>query len=115
SGQESEWLRASLIGAGLESYLERKFGPDLIDCAKEGTAYYERLFAAAGVRAAEALVVDDQPDPLRWALQMGAKVIQAKLSPERHHETVPGVAAVLTHLRDLPGLVNHLTQGSSGD
>jgi phosphoglycolate phosphatase-like HAD superfamily hydrolase len=108
SGQESEWLRAALTGAGLAEYTERIFGPDLVDCAKEGPEYYARLFAATGAQAGEALVVDDQPEPLRWAMRTGAKVVQARLSTERHYETVPGVAAVLTDLRDLPGLAKRI-------
>jgi phosphoglycolate phosphatase-like HAD superfamily hydrolase len=108
SGQESEWLQAALTGAGLASYTESRFGPDLVDCAKEGPEYYARIFAAIGAQASEVLVVDDQPHPLRWAMQTGAKAIQARLSTERHCETVPGVVASLTDLRDLPGLAKQI-------
>ncbi len=105
SGQESEYLLAALMGAGVESFTESKFGPDLVDCAKEGPEFYARIFAASGVAAGETLVIDDRPDALGWAMATGAKTIQARLSPVRHFETVPGVVAVLTNLRDLPALV----------
>lgn len=109
SGQESEYLRGGLTGMGLVQYVDRLFGPDLVDCAKEGPEYYARVFAATGVRGEGAIVVDDYPPAIRWALTQGAKVIQAKLSPIRHEATVPGVAVVMTDLRTLPYLVEGLT------
>jgi len=105
SGQESEYLMAALMGAGLESFTESKFGPDLVDCAKEGPEYYQQIFEATGVRAAEAVVVDDSPPAIGWAMQTGAAVIQSRVSRERHFDVVPGVAMVMTDLRDLPELV----------
>ena len=105
SGQESEYLRAALIGAKLAAFPQRLYGPDLIDCAKEGPEYYDCLFADIGMRPQDALIVDDQPTVIAWALQCGATVIQSHLSPERHHPTVPGVAATLTDLHALPQLI----------
>lgn len=105
SGQESAYLRGSLTGMGLHSYFDRLFGPDLIDCAKEGEEYYRRVFDAVGVGAAEVIIVDDYPPAIGWAVATGAKVIQAKLSPVRHEETQPGVVAVVTDLNALPDLI----------
>lgn len=102
SGQESEYLRGGLNGMGLTPYFGHLFGPDLVDCAKEGTEYYAKVFAAAGVRSEEAIVVDDYPPAIQWAVTLGATVIQANLSPTRREETQPGVAAVITDLHDLP-------------
>ena len=104
SGNESEFLLAALIGAGIESFTESKFGPDLIDCAKEGPEYYARIFEAVGVLPADALVVDDQPEALRWAMAAGAKTIQARISTELRFPDVPGVIAIMTDLRELPEL-----------
>lgn len=106
SGQESEYLAAALMGADLARFVGMKFGPDLVDCAKEGPEYYERIFAAAGVKAADAVVVDDHPPAIDWALLAGASVIQSKLSRKRHYETAAGVAGVMTDMRELPGLVS---------
>lgn len=108
SGHESQYLMAALMGAGIESFTESKFGPDLIDCAKEGPEYFVRMFAATGIAPQETLVVDDHPEVIRWALQTGTRVIQAKLSPERHYETVSGVAAVLTDLHTLPDTIEEV-------
>lgn len=109
SGQESEYLRGGLTGQGLTRFFGRLFGPDLIDCAKEGTEYYTRVFAALGVRSDRVIVVDDYPPAIGWAVAAGAQVIQAKLSPHIAHSTQPGVAAVVTDLRDLPRLVANMT------
>ena len=105
SGQESEYLRAALIGAQLNAFPERLYGPDLIDCAKEGPEYYRCLFADLGVPSGEVLIVDDQPAVIAWALEAGAAVLQSHLSPERRYPTVPGVAASLTDLHALSDLV----------
>lgn len=102
SGQESEYLMAALMGSGIESYVESKFGPDLIDCAKEGPEYYERMFLACGISAADAIVVDDYIPALHWAMDTGATVIQTKLLNRREHATVKGAVAVISDIRELP-------------
>jgi FMN phosphatase YigB (HAD superfamily) len=104
SANDSEWLLAALIGAGSESFTESKFGPDLVGCAKEGPDFFRRIFEASGVSPENALVVDDLPKSLEWAMETGAPAVQACLSTERHYPETPGVAAVLTDLRQLPGL-----------
>ena len=108
SGQESEYLTAALVGADLQNLVGSKFGPDLIDCAKEGPEYFERVFAAVGATAADAIVVDDYPPAIRWGMQAGAAVIQSRLSRERHFDEVNGVAGMLFNLTDLPGLVESI-------
>ena len=110
SGNDSETLAAALVGAGLEPFVAMKFGPDLIDCAKEGAEYYQRIFQATSVNPKDALVVDDQPEALRWAMAAGARTIQAQVSRERRFSAVPGVSALLTDLRDLPALARELLE-----
>jgi phosphoglycolate phosphatase-like HAD superfamily hydrolase len=104
SGQESQYLIAALMGAGIESFTESKFGPDLIDCAKEGPEYFERVFEATGVLPGDTLVVDDHPDAIAWARSTGAPVIQARLGPLPEYPAVDGVP-VVTDLRKLPQLI----------
>jgi phosphoglycolate phosphatase-like HAD superfamily hydrolase len=112
SGQESEYLRGGLTGMGLVHCFGRLFGPDLIDCAKEGPEYYTAMFTAVGVRSAEVIVVDDYPPAIGWAVAVGAPVIQARLSSFRHEAVQPGVAAVMTDLRELPRLVAQIVGDS---
>ncbi len=103
SSQESEYLRASLIGAGIEQFIEMKFGPDLIDCPKEGTEYYLRLFDECKISPRQAIVIDDQPQCLDWAEEVGARVIQATLIDEGK---APEFPIVLTRWNDLLQLLN---------
>lgn len=107
SAQESEFLLAALIGAQIESYIESKFGPDLVGCAKEGPEFYRRIFEACHVHPSQAIVVDDQPLCLDWAEEVGAKVVQARIKPNAPEPQFP---TVLNALPDLPGLVRELSQ-----
>jgi FMN phosphatase YigB (HAD superfamily) len=102
SAQESEYLLAALIGAGVESYTESKFGPDLVDCAKEGPEFYRRIFAACEIRPSQAIVVDDQAMCLDWAEEAGARVVQAALLPDSPEPEFP---IVLRSFSDLPRLI----------
>jgi HAD superfamily hydrolase (TIGR01509 family) len=72
SGESSEDLEDYLTGMGVRDCFERLYGPDLVECFKDGPEYYERIFADAGIAAGDALVVDDNPAPLRWAAEVGA-------------------------------------------
>src|SRR5262249_10976942 len=102
SSQESEYLLAALIGAGIESYIETKFGPDLVDCAKESPEYYCRIFKTCEIRPSQAIVVDDQPECLDWAEEAGARVIQARLIPDAQEQQFPNA---ITDLSSLPAMV----------
>jgi len=110
SGQESEYLRAGLTGLGLAHFFGRLFGPDLVDCAKEGLDYYTRVFEAVGVQSKDVIVVDDYPPAIGWAVASGAKVIQVQLSPLVHQPIQPGIAALVTRLRDLPWQIARIAE-----
>lgn len=107
SAWESEYLFAALIGAGIESYTESKFGGDLVNCAKEGPEFYARIFAACQIRPSQAIVVDDQAFCLDWAEETGARVIQARLMPDAPEPEFP---LVLTRLTDLTPMINSLSR-----
>lgn len=102
SGQESEYLLAALIGGGIESFIESKFGPDLVDCAKEGPEFYRRIFNVCEIQPSEAIVVDDQAMCLDWAEEAGARVVQAVLLPDRPEPEFP---IVLKSIADLPRVI----------
>jgi FMN phosphatase YigB (HAD superfamily) len=108
SGNDSDHLRAALNGVGLGPYLDRHYGPDLIDCAKEGPEFYERILAAICLSPQEALFIDNDPTAIRWAQSIGATAIQVKLLPYHRVETVEGVLAVVTDLRQLPAEIDRL-------
>ncbi len=81
SAQDSDYLLAALMGARIESYTESKFGPDLLNCAKESPQFYVRAFAACNIHPSQAIVVDDQAICLNWAREAGAHVVQARVAP----------------------------------
>jgi phosphoglycolate phosphatase-like HAD superfamily hydrolase len=105
SAWDSDFLYGALIGAGVESYTESRFGPDLVDCAKEGPEFYQRIFAACEIRPSQAIVVDDLAFCLDWAEEAGAKVVQARLKPNAPEPEFP---IVITSLTDLPDLISKL-------
>ncbi len=109
SANDSEFLLAALIGAGIESFTESKFGPDLVDCAKEGPEFYKRIFEASGVLPEKALVLDDHPETLNWARETGARTVQTKLSKVDVYPDDPDALAILRDLKDLPVFVRRFS------
>jgi HAD superfamily hydrolase (TIGR01509 family) len=100
SGERSSELHGYLTGMGVRDCFGRLYGPDLVRTLKEGPAYYARIFADAGVDPARALVVDDTPQPLRWAAEAGARtLLVGAATPE--FRTIAALA-------DLPALIDAL-------
>lgn len=79
SSQESPYLRAAMTGSPAYFIVKEWYGPDLVDCAKEGPEFYRRIFEDCGIPAEQAVVVDDQMMCLEWAYEVGAKVIQSRI------------------------------------
>jgi HAD superfamily hydrolase (TIGR01509 family) len=75
SGEASLDLEGYLQAMRVRDCFGRLYGPDLIETLKEGSEYYERIFADLGIAAADALVVDDSPRATRWATQVGARTV----------------------------------------
>jgi HAD superfamily hydrolase (TIGR01509 family) len=99
SGEPSAHLEGYLTGMGVLPAFTRLYGPDLVNTAKAGPLYYERVFRHVGVTPADALVVDDSPQALSWARAAGAKTILIRtrgLDDE-------GASLTLQSLADLPG------------
>ena len=107
SSQESTYLRAAMTGAPSMHRFKRFYGPDLVDCAKEGPEFYRRVFLDSGVRPEGAIVIDDQVTCLEWASEIGARVIQACV-----RENPEPVACDLWFERwsDLPSIIETLVE-----
>ena len=107
SAQESTYLRAAMTGAPSMHRFESFYGPDLVDCAKEGPEFYRRVFSDSGAQPEDAIVIDDQVTCLEWASEVGARVIQAcvRQNPEP-------VACDLWFERwsDLPSIIDTLVE-----
>ena len=76
SGTPSWELSAILNKMGIKDAFSTLYGPDLIDYVKYGPAFYEKLFADAGVSPDSALVVDSDEECCDWALAAGANAVQ---------------------------------------
>lgn len=105
SANDSEHLRSALAGAELERYFTTLFGPDLIDCAKEGPEFYACLFAFLHLPPEQAIIIDNDPLALAWAMQAGARGIQVNLLPQETPETASSLLAVVTDLFTLPAFI----------
>jgi phosphoglycolate phosphatase-like HAD superfamily hydrolase len=73
SGESSDQLNGYLQGMGVRDCFGRLYGPDLVETFKDGSRYYERIFADAGVEPGDALVVDDNATAAGWAAAAGAR------------------------------------------
>ncbi|MDE2126581.1 MAG: hypothetical protein KGJ62_08325 [Armatimonadetes bacterium] len=105
SGQDSDHLLYALRGLGVRDFAGYRFGPDLIDCAKEGPEYYERCFALSAA-VQPWIVVDNQPESLEWAIAAGATAIHSCVLPDTDCSSPDGVAASITDLAQLPSLID---------
>ena len=106
SGESSEDLAGYLEGMGVRDCFGRLYGPDLIDTFKMGPEFYTRLLADAGVAPEEALVVDDNPEMLRWAAQAGARTVLVRAAAPDGPETalrIGSLAELSELLRTTPG------------
>jgi hypothetical protein len=90
-----------LEGMGVRRCFGRLYGADLINTFKEGSEYYARLFADAGIQPAAALVVDDSAEAIEWAARLGARTALISSSP--HPQT--SVTSHLGSLAELPAFL----------
>jgi beta-phosphoglucomutase-like phosphatase (HAD superfamily) len=101
SGEPSMHLINYLTGMGVRECFGRLYGPDLIDTFKTSSTYYARLLADASVAPASAVVVDDSPDALAWAADVGAHPVRVGAPASND-----GAATCsITSLSDLPALL----------
>ncbi len=102
SNQPSWELDGYLSGMGVLDHFGILFGADLVNAMKPSRTYYERVFALAGVDPARALVLDDSPEYLDAAREVGARTVLVGSA-----EAPPGHLAIPS-LADLPALLERL-------
>lgn len=103
SGESSAELAHYLDGMGVRACFGRLYGPDLIDALKVGPEYYRRILSDAVVVLAAAVVVDDSPDAIGWAMQVGARAVLVGAPSSEAHPTYH-----VGSLADLPGIIERL-------
>lgn len=103
SGESSDDLDDYLRGMEVRACFERLYGPDLIETFKQGPEFYARVFADANVAPQHALVVDDSPAAIGWALDAGAGAVLVG-----NGMNAPGGAHRIQSLCELPHLLSAL-------
>lgn len=104
SGESSLDLTGYLQAMGVRDCFGRLYGPDLIETFKEGPEYYEHIFADLGIAAADALVVDDSPRAIEWAMQVGARTVLVGDSSLPQRKTTLHIGSLV----ELPALLSRL-------
>ncbi len=104
SGEASSDLASYLDAMDVRDCFGRLYGPDLIDTFKEGPEFYERIFVDLGILPTEALVIDDNPRAIHWAIQAGARTVLVSKVP--HPEV--GAALRIGSLAELPKVIQRL-------
>jgi len=116
SGNDSLHLAAALTGAGIADCFDRLYGPDLIDCAKEGTEFYRRLFTSSGIAPATAIVIDNDPNAVHWAQEAGAKAILVQLLdglPPAETEAMLSGVPIVTAFSQLPEAIAEIVRSQN--
>lgn len=103
SGNDSEHLRYALEGAKLAPYFDRLYGPDLLDCAKEGPEFYIRMFQHLNIVPNRAIIIDNDPNAIRWAISVGAQAIQVDILS---YKQVPMALGVLAHIKNIAEILS---------
>jgi len=94
SGEPSWDLDGYLAGMSVRACFTSLYGPDLVDTFKTGPAYYERIFADAGIDPARAVVVDDNAQAVAWARQASAHAIHIAENPTTQADGVATIASL---------------------
>ncbi|MHA2224856.1 MAG: HAD family hydrolase [Candidatus Hodarchaeales archaeon] len=104
SGEVSWELKGYLKGMGILDCFERLYGPDLINVAKAGIAFYEKIFEEMKIsqNSSTALVIDDSSKNLLWASKLGAKTVHVLNSSKCGDSTCH---IHIDQLRELPQLL----------
>ncbi|MBC7338293.1 MAG: HAD-IA family hydrolase [Firmicutes bacterium] len=109
SGDLSDQLELYLAALGIRDCFGRLYGPDLVGVLKTGPEFYQRVFADAGVPPVQAVVVDDKPQCVAWAQEVGARGVLVGAA-ERVGAPAPaqGPVLCLASLADLPSAIGTL-------
>ena len=95
SNQASWEMDGYLSGMGIRHRFGILFGADLVNAMKPTRAYYERAFALAEVDPARVLVLDDTPEFLDTAREVGARtVLVGATEAPPGHLAIPSLAAL---------------------
>jgi HAD superfamily hydrolase (TIGR01509 family) len=87
-------LQAALTAMDIGKHFRRLYGSDLVQAPKLGPAYYRRVFDDADIPPGSALVVDDNPNCLGWAREVGAQVLLVRDHTSAEMDDIPCIASL---------------------
>jgi len=103
SGEASWELKGYLTGMEIENCFDGYYGPDLINAAKAGVFFYEKIFNDCWINPREVMVIDDSAEKLSWAAEIGATIVHvlnfkkcSRTTCQRH----------INQLNELPPLIS---------
>lgn len=102
SGVDSSIVRAKLKAEEIDTLFLQHYGPDLINCAKEGALFYQKIFDDSGESASDSVVIDDKTMVLNWAAKTGATCIRIAAQNDDS-----GEYTAIEKFSDLPGILGH--------
>lgn len=111
SGESSSDLENYLGNMGVRDCFTRLYGGDLINTLKAGPDFYEKLLADSGVLPADAIVVDDNVKVLKWAAQVGMRVVLVSDRSEQRISSevvMEGLLCTIDSLAKLPAALDKL-------
>lgn len=80
-------------------------GTDLVGVMKDSTEFHPRVFDLAGVRAGDAIVVDDAPGHTARARAAGARTILVDPGAHDAADAADAADAVIGNIAELPGVL----------
>ncbi len=104
SGESEADLRAYTTTYNTNHCFTRLYGTDIINTLKSGPLFYTRLFHHASIDPANALILDDSPFAVAWAIEAGARAIL--ISSTNHDPGAP--YPILPSLSHLPPYLTNL-------
>lgn len=106
SGGTSWQLRGYIKGMGIADYFEEFYGADLINTMKASSLFYKRMFRHAGISPGQALVVDDCPENVLRAQEVGATGVLVTTSENEYQEHL---FRAIKRIDSLPNLLDKIT------
>lgn len=83
SGETSFELDGYLTGMGIKQYFDKLYGPDLINTGKFSSHFFQQIVNDLGISESQAILIEDNPEMIRMAQEIGINVIQSIIVNEK--------------------------------
>ena len=104
SRESSTLLFGYLTGMNILELFTTLYGPDLVGVMKGGLEYYQKILAHAEVDPKKVILIDDKPELLQFAGQLGVRVIQSCVLGE----SLPEMKYYYHNPKELPKLIQSI-------